>query len=92
MGQAGRPQYRCGVGSRRRLDLSARERQVLVEMANGSHNAEIGRSLCISEETVKSHVRHIFARMGAKSRTHAVALAFQRGEIDLDEIRDARAF
>ena len=61
--------------------LSARELQVLSGMADGLQNREIASSLVISEETVKGHVRHILAKLRARSRTHAVAMALREGVI-----------
>ena len=54
--------------------LSRREREVLGEVLAGLDNRRIGR-LCISEDTVKSHVKAIFRKLGARDRAHAVALA-----------------
>lgn len=61
--------------------LSEREREILRLVAEGMSNREIGRRLHLSEETVKSHVRHILARLCARSRAHAVALAIRSGSI-----------
>jgi DNA-binding NarL/FixJ family response regulator len=55
--------------------LSARERQVLRLVANGLANKEIGRTLDISEKTVKVHVGHIFRRIGVADRTSAAMWA-----------------
>ena len=55
--------------------LSPREREVLDEMLAGFGNKTIARRLCISEDTVKSHVKAIFRKLGARDRAHAVALA-----------------
>jgi DNA-binding CsgD family transcriptional regulator len=44
-------------------------------------NREIGERLFLSEETVKSHVRHLLAKLHARSRAHAVAVGFRRGLI-----------
>jgi DNA-binding NarL/FixJ family response regulator len=44
-------------------------------------NREIGETLYLSEETVKSHVRHILAKLQARSRAHAVAIGFRRNII-----------
>jgi DNA-binding CsgD family transcriptional regulator len=60
-------------------ELSRREREVLQLIADGLINREIGVSLCLSEETVKSHVRGLLAKLHARSRAHAVAIAFRRG-------------
>src|SRR6266852_9273419 len=63
--------------------LSAREIDVLKLMAQGKSNKEIGSALFISEGTVKSHVKAIFAKMNVISRTEAVASATRRGLIQL---------
>jgi DNA-binding NarL/FixJ family response regulator len=55
--------------------LSPREREVLGEMLAGLANKKIAERLCISEDTVKSHVKAIFRKLGARDRAHAVALA-----------------
>jgi two-component system NarL family response regulator len=52
-------------------------------MAQGKSNKEIGSALLISEGTVKSHVKSIFAKMNVLNRTQAVATASQRGLIQL---------
>jgi len=56
-----------------------REIQVLQLIAEGLVNREIGKVLFLSEETVKSHVRHLLAKLQARSRAHAVAIGFRRG-------------
>jgi DNA-binding NarL/FixJ family response regulator len=55
--------------------LSRREREVLDEMLHGLGNRAIAKLLCISEDTVKSHVKAIFRKLGARDRGHAIALA-----------------
>jgi DNA-binding NarL/FixJ family response regulator len=64
---------------RRRVDLTERELQVLRGMADGKSNAEIGRELFVSEDTVKTHARRLFRKLGARDRAHAVASAFRAG-------------
>lgn len=59
--------------------LSAREREVLGLVARGTSNREIAAELFISEATVKTHLTHVFAKLGAKDRAAAVAVAYQRG-------------
>ncbi|MEU1280969.1 response regulator transcription factor [Streptomyces sp. NPDC005805] len=59
--------------------LSAREREVLELVARGTSNKEIARELFISEATVKTHLTHIFAKLGARDRAAAVATAYDRG-------------
>lgn len=60
---------------------TARESQVLQLIADGLVNREIGERLFLSEETVKSHVRHLLAKLQARSRAHAVAIGYRRGLI-----------
>ncbi|MEV0919001.1 response regulator transcription factor [Streptomyces sp. NPDC049967] len=59
--------------------LSAREREVLGLVARGTSNREIAAVLFISEATVKTHLTHVFAKLGAKDRAAAVAVAYDRG-------------
>jgi len=59
-----------------------REIEVLQLISDGLVNREIGVRLFLSEETVKSHVRHLLAKLQARSRAHAVAVGFRRGLID----------
>lgn len=63
--------------------LSTREVEVLLEVADGLSNKEIGRTLHISEATVKTHLLHIFAKLGVEDRTAAVTTALERGVIRL---------
>jgi NarL family two-component system response regulator LiaR len=59
--------------------LTPRERDVLRLLAQGQSNKEIARVLHLVEETVKSHVRHILAKLGVQSRTQAVLAAIRLG-------------
>jgi len=68
----------AGPGTRR-LSLTERELQVLRRMADGKSNAEIGRELYVSEDTVKTHARRLFRKLGVNDRAQAVALGFRRG-------------
>jgi len=61
--------------------LTAREIEVLQQLAGGNRNRDIGEHLFISEETVKVHIKHIMDKLGAKDRTQAIALAVRRGII-----------
>jgi DNA-binding NarL/FixJ family response regulator len=63
----------------RRVALTERELQVLRGMADGKSNAEIGRELFVSEDTVKTHARRLFRKLGARDRAHAVAAGFRAG-------------
>lgn len=64
-------------------DLTAREIEVLQQIAGGNRNRDIGDRLFISEETVKVHIKHIMEKLGASDRTQAVAIAIKRGIIHL---------
>ncbi|GAB2936682.1 response regulator [Streptomyces mayteni] len=59
--------------------LSARERQVLDLVARGTSNREIARELFISEATVKTHLTHLYGKLGVNDRAAAVATAYRRG-------------
>jgi DNA-binding NarL/FixJ family response regulator len=63
--------------------LTEREVEVLREVADGNRNREIAERLFISEETVKVHIKHIMAKLGAADRTQAVAIGVRRGIIQL---------
>jgi len=63
-------------------NLSPRELSVLRLVAAGQHNRRIGEWLCVSEQTVKSRIKNILAKLQAHDRTHAVSIAVQRGFLD----------
>jgi DNA-binding NarL/FixJ family response regulator len=63
--------------------LTHREVQVLQLVASGCANKAISARLEINEETTKSHIKNILAKLGAKDRTHAVSLGLKRGIISL---------
>jgi DNA-binding NarL/FixJ family response regulator len=63
-------------------NLSPRELSVLRLVAAGQGNRRIGESLCVSEETVKTRIKNILAKLRAHDRTHAVSIAVQRGFLD----------
>jgi DNA-binding NarL/FixJ family response regulator len=64
--------------------LTDRELEVLELVAGGSSNSQIAAQLHISQATVKSHLIHIFGKLGVSDRTAAVTLAYQRGILRLD--------
>jgi DNA-binding NarL/FixJ family response regulator len=63
--------------------LTAREIDVLRLISGGNANKEIAARLSLTEETVKTHVRNILGKLGAKDRTHAVTIGLKRGIIQL---------
>ncbi len=67
-------------------DLTSRELDVLRQLSQGRSNKEIAGVLSISEETVKTHVSSVLAKLNAGNRAHAIVQAFKRGVISLDEV------
>jgi DNA-binding CsgD family transcriptional regulator len=62
-----------------RPKLTPREREVLALIACGYSTSEIARALWITEDTVRTHVKRLLARLSARTRAHAVAIAFREG-------------
>jgi two-component system, NarL family, response regulator len=68
-----------------RVDLTAREVEVLRLVAKGLRNREVARVIGRTEGTVKAHLKNIHEKLGVEDRTEAVTLALQRGIIHLDD-------
>jgi DNA-binding NarL/FixJ family response regulator len=68
-----------------RIELTAREVEVLRLVAKGLRNREIARVIGRTEGTVKAHLKNIHEKLGVDDRTEAVTLALQRGIIHLDD-------
>ncbi|WP_339506771.1 helix-turn-helix domain-containing protein [Pseudomonas sp. EA_15y_Pfl1_P102] len=64
---------------RPRMPFSAKETQILSLLAEGQSNKAIAQGMDISENTVKFHLKHIFAKFGVDSRTAAMAAALRLG-------------
>lgn len=64
--------------------LTRRQQKILGLLSNGYSNEEIANRLGIAVETVKSHVKHLFVRLGARNRPHAVTRGFQLGLLSID--------
>ena len=67
--------HEAGTLSERRL--TSRELDVLELVAEGYSTAEIARALWITEDTVRTHIKRLLARLGAHTRAHAVAIAYR---------------
>ena len=63
--------------------LTAREVEILQQVAEGNRNRDIAERLFISEGTVKVHIQHIMEKLGANDRTQAITIAVRRGIIHL---------
>ena len=78
VGQALLRAARVGQARLERVDRDL-ELQVLRGMSQGKSNGQIGRELYLSEDTIKTHARRLFRKLGAKDRAEAVATGFRRG-------------
>jgi DNA-binding CsgD family transcriptional regulator len=67
-----------------RVPLTPREREILGALAEGMSGAQIAEHLVLSPETVRTHVRNAMSKLGASTRSQAVALALQHGQITAD--------
>ena len=76
---AGGLEPRPTVDGQKAPDLTEREMQVLQGMAAGRSNAQIGRELYLSEDTIKTHARRLFRKMRVNDRAQAVAAGFRHG-------------
>jgi two-component system nitrate/nitrite response regulator NarL len=63
------------------VELTKREMEVLIGMSHGRSNSQIGADLFLSEDTVKTHARRLFRKLGASDRAQAVAMGLRQGLI-----------
>lgn len=77
--------------SLRREPLTDREAEVLALLATGMSNAEIGAELFISVNTVKSHLKNVYSKLGVSNRTGALSTALELGIIPADHAAERRA-
>jgi DNA-binding CsgD family transcriptional regulator len=69
----------------RRTDaLTERERQMLDQLARGNRTEEMAAELHLSSHTIRSHVKTLLAKLGARTRAHAVAIGFADGTLTID--------
>jgi DNA-binding NarL/FixJ family response regulator len=78
---------RQALGATPREDLTARETEVLRRLAQGLSNKEIAEALSISEETVKTHVSNVLAKLEAENRAQAIVQGLKRGLVSLEELQ-----
>ena len=69
------------LGPRLTTKLTQRERDVLVLLADGLTTGEVANHLSLSEHTVRSRVKTTLAKLGARNREHAIAIAFREGAL-----------
>lgn len=75
---AARPEQRTPIPAQM-TQLTPREREVLIFLAEGMSNTEVAGQLVISETTVKTHLAHVMTKLGVRGKTHAVIAAYQTG-------------
>jgi DNA-binding response OmpR family regulator len=69
-------------GSKQASTLTGREHQVLMLLADGFTPAQVAEDLIISRSTVGTHIEHIYEKLGARTRAHAVGIAFRSGVLE----------
>jgi DNA-binding CsgD family transcriptional regulator len=65
--------------------VTPRELEVLALIADGNSTSEIAERLWITEETVRTHVRRLFERLEARTRAHAVSIAYREGFLEIGQ-------
>lgn len=67
-------------------EITPREREILIQLAAGRSNKEIATELAIGEETVKTHVARLMAKLNAENRAQAIVQALKRGLVSMEEL------
>ena len=80
---SGAPTFSCSIDFSRAARLSRRERDVVQLVADGRSNDEIGAALGITTKTVEGHLRRLFERLGAQSRTELATRAVREGWLEV---------
>jgi DNA-binding NarL/FixJ family response regulator len=86
---AGEERQRDWAAQGRLSQLTRREREVLIALADGLSDKEIGERLAVSPETIRSHMVSIFAKLNVESRLQALLFAMRHGAINLDQLSAA---
>jgi DNA-binding NarL/FixJ family response regulator len=86
---AGEDRQRDWAAQGRLSQLTRREREVLLALADGLSDKEIGERLSVSPETIRSHMVSIFAKLNVESRLQALLFAIRHGAINLDQLNGA---
>jgi DNA-binding NarL/FixJ family response regulator len=68
--------------------LTEREREVLVEIARGRCNSEIAGRLYVGEQTIKTHIKHIFTKLDFRDRAQAVVFAYEQGLVRAGDVNE----
>ena len=66
-------------------EITHRELEVLRLVASGRSTGEIARALWVTDETVRTHVRRLLRKLDARTRAHAVSIAYRRGLLDPED-------
>lgn len=83
LGDVARDREERTDADRRIADLTPREREILVVLANGGRNEDVAAALHISPQTLQTHVHHILSKLGVRSKLEAVLFAVKRGVIEV---------
>jgi DNA-binding NarL/FixJ family response regulator len=86
-----RPALLSSNAIQRQPALSGREREIIQLLAGGRTGEEVAEYLVLSAETVKTHIRNAMAKLEARNRVHAIAIALRSGQITVTDLEGAEA-